>query len=67
MDTKTDHTGEVERRIAAIRICPCDCCSFFRRRDGALVNLRQCLYCTYGVFEKEGGYFRQQGLCKYKR
>lgn len=66
MDIKTDHTGEVERRIAAIRISPCDSCSFFRRKDSALVNLHQCFYCAYGIFEKEG-VIRQLGLCKYKR
>lgn len=67
MYLKTDHTGEVEQRIAAILIYPCDSCSFFMRREGVLVNLRQCVYCAYGVFERDGCDIHQRGLCKYKR
>ena len=67
MHLKTDHTGEVEQRIAAIRVYPCDSCSFFIRREGAMVNLRQCIYCAYSVFDRDKGDLQQQGLCKYKK
>lgn len=67
MYIKTDHTSDVEQRIAAIRICPYDSCLFFVRREKALINLRQCIYYTYGVFEGDGRDIQEQGLCKYKR
>lgn len=67
MNTKTDHSLEVERRITAIRISPSDSCSFFKQRESALVCISQCFYCTYGVFEQGmiGG--QEKGLCKFKR
>ena len=67
MYLKNDHTGEVEQRIAAIHICPCDSCSFFVKRRNVLTNLRQCVYCTYGVFEGNESDIHRTGLCKYKR
>lgn len=67
MFVKIDHTSEVEKRIAAIHICSWDSCTFYERRESALVNLRQCVYCAYGFFEEDNEDIQQQGLCQYKR
>lgn len=66
MNAQTNHTREVEERISAIRICPCDGCSFFVRRESSLVGLRQCFYCEYSVFGKDSSDIHQDGLCNYK-
>lgn len=66
MNAQTNHTREVEDCIPAIRICPGDSCSFFVRRESALVGLRQCFYCDYSVFVKESSDIHQEGLCNYK-
>lgn len=63
----SDHTPEVERRLAAIRVKSRDCCSFFKSRDGCLVNLRECWYCVFGDFDKEGKGLPTQGYCKCKK
>lgn len=63
----TDHTPEVERRLAAICVKSRDCCSFFKSRDGCLVNLQECWYCAFGDFDKEGKDLPKQGYCKFKK
>lgn len=63
----TDHTPEVERRLAAIHVKPRDGCSFFKPRDGCLVKLPECWYCTFGDFDKEGKDLPKQGYCKFKK
>ncbi|PKM71802.1 MAG: hypothetical protein CVU91_12405 [Firmicutes bacterium HGW-Firmicutes-16] len=60
----TDHTPDVERRLAAICVKSRDCCSFFKAREGSLVKLRECWYCAFGDFDKEGKDLPTQGYCK---
>lgn len=67
MNGFTDHTPEVERRIAAIRTLPGDSCVFFKPRDGTPVGLRQCWYCAYGVFDVKSTQENKQGLCKFRK
>lgn len=63
----TDHTSDVERRLAAICVKPRDGCAFFRQREDSLVKLRECWYCAFGNFDKEGKDLPTQGYCNYKK
>lgn len=62
-----DHTYELEQRLAAIRIAPEDSCSFFKVRDGSLIQLHRCLYCTYGAFMLISNSENRHGFCKFKK
>jgi len=63
----TDHTGEVEKRVAAIRICTTDRCAFFTPRETALLPRRECWYCVHGGFSGSADDTRQTGYCKIKK
>jgi len=67
MTAPTDHTKEVERRLAAIYICTCDGCAFFTPRDSAPVALNECWYCRYGEFDREHAKAAEMGFCKFNR
>ncbi len=61
-----DHTHEVENRLKAIRVLRWDGCAFFCRREGCIMALRHCEYCSYGRFDLEGEDENKPGLCKFK-
>ena len=63
----TDHSSEVERRLAAICVKTRDCCSFFKAREDSLVKLRECWYCVFGDFDKEGKDLPTKCYCKFKK
>lgn len=63
----TDHTPEVERRLAAISVKTRDGCDFYKAREDSLVKLSECWYCAYGDFDKEGEDLPTQGYCKFKK
>jgi len=67
MSISTDRTHEIEQRLKAISIDTQDGCSFWKRREGSMVQIRQCWYCAYGQFDRENPDVRQKGLCKFKR
>lgn len=67
MDVLTERTSEVEQRLKAIQVDTRDGCAFWKARDGGLVQLHQCWYCSYGQFERENPDIHQKGLCKFKR
>lgn len=67
MEAFTDHTKEVERRLAAIHIHLQDNCAFFKLRNDALVNMQKCQYCTYGLFNHDSNGLNIQGLCKVRK
>jgi len=66
MTDVTDHTREVERRVAAIPVRTLDSCAFFTPRESALLPLRECRYCAHGSFNGDAGP-RQAGFCKFKK
>ena len=63
----TDHTCEVEKRVAAIPVRTTDRCAFFTPRESALLPRRECWYCVHGKFEKSTDDPRQEGYCKFKK
>lgn len=67
MDILTDRTSEIEQRVKAIHIDTRDGCSFWKARDGSMVQIRQCWYCAYSQFNRENPDVHQEGLCKFKR
>lgn len=67
MKVLTDRTSEVERKLRAIHIDTRDGCSFWRARDGLMVQIHQCWYCAYSQFNRENPDVDQKGLCKFKR
>lgn len=67
MKVITDRTSEVEQKLRAIHIDTRDGCSFWRARDGSMVQIHQCWYCAYAKFDRENPDLNQKGLCKFKR
>lgn len=67
MCISTDRTSEIEQKLKAIHIDTQDCCSFWKARDGSMVKIHQCWYCTYGQFNREDPDVHQKGLCKFMR
>jgi len=63
----TDHTGEVERRVAAIPVRTLDCCAFFTPRESALPPRLECWYCVHGGFPGSADDPRQTGYCKFQK
>ena len=66
MPQAKDHTGEVEKRVTAIRIEAGDSCGFFEVREMALAPLQECWFCRYGQFATEDIRANAPGYCKYK-
>ncbi len=66
MKVLTERTSEVEQKLKAIQVDTRDGCSFWKARDGGLVQLHQCWYCSYGQFDRENPDVHQKGLCKFK-
>ena len=67
MTDVTDHTREVEKRVAAIPVRALDSCAFFTPRESALLPRRECWYCVHGQFGKSTDDPRQAGYCKFKK
>lgn len=67
MNVLTDRTSEVEQKLKAIHIDTRDGCSFWKARDGSMVQIHQCWYCAYSQFNRENPDVHQKGLCKFKR
>lgn len=67
MNILTDRTSEVEQKLRAIHIDTQDGCSFWRAREGSMVQIHQCWYCAYAKFDRENPDVHQKGLCKFKR
>lgn len=63
----TDHTHEVERRVAAIHVKATDACGFFKPREGALLPIRECWNCVHGEFQRDNADPHQPGFCKFKK
>lgn len=67
MTSATDHTHEVERRVAAIHVRATDTCGFFITRKTALIPRQECWYCAHGDFKRDTNDPHQPGLCKFKK
>ena len=63
----TDHTREVEKRVAAIPVRTTDRCAFFAPRETALPPRRECWYCIHGGFSGSAADPRQSGFCKFRK
>ncbi|NCA91685.1 hypothetical protein EOM82_00305 [bacterium] len=57
-----DRTGEVEKRVEAIRISAIDSCSFYAPKEDTFIAVKLCAYCKYGKFAEN----ENNGLCKYR-
>ncbi|MCI2058077.1 MAG: hypothetical protein LKJ80_02600 [Oscillibacter sp.] len=66
MEQPNDHTHEVERRVAAIRVRARDSCGFFKVREGALAPRRECFFCAYGKIGTKDD-LNPEGLCNFKK